>query len=59
MSTSFENFDFFSGKNLKVTNKQINVNNSSNKAQNPMSFKDVFKEIDKLREEDELKQKKD
>jgi len=49
MSTSFENFDFFSDKNLKVTsNKQVNQNNSVNKSQNPVSFKDMFKEINKL-----------
>ncbi len=61
MSSSFENFDFFSKKDdLRITaNRQYSakLNNSNN--QPLKSFKDIFKDINTLSESEEVKPQKE
>ncbi|NBV99042.1 MAG: hypothetical protein EBR67_05965 [Proteobacteria bacterium] len=61
MSSSFENFDFFSKKDdLRITaNRKYSakLNNSNN--QPLKSFKDIFKDINTLSESEEVKPQKE
>ena len=61
MSSSFENFDFFSKKDdLRITTNRkysAKLNNSNN--QPLKSFKDIFKDINTLSESEEVKPQKE
>jgi hypothetical protein len=61
MSSSFENFDFFSKKDdLRISANQkysAKLNNSNN--QPLKSFKDIFKDINTLSESEEVKPQKE
>jgi hypothetical protein len=63
MSSSFENFDFFSKKDdLRISANQkyiAKLNNGNNKNQPLKSFKDIFKDINALSETEEVKPEKE
>lgn len=63
MSSSFENFDFFSKKDdLRISSNQkytAKLNNGSTLSQPLKSFKDIFKDINALSESEEVRPQKE
>ena len=61
MSSSFENFDFFSKKDdLRITaNRQYSAKLNNSNKQPLKSFKDIFKDINTLSESEEVKPQKE
>jgi hypothetical protein len=63
MSSSFENFDFFSKKDdLRISANQkyiAKLNSGSTPSQPLKSFKDIFKDINTLSESEEVKPQKE
>ncbi len=61
MSSSFENFDFFSKKDdLRITaNRQYLAKLNNSNKQPLKSFKDIFKDINTLSESEEVKPQKE
>ncbi|MFZ4085282.1 MAG: hypothetical protein ACOYK1_07085 [Vampirovibrionia bacterium] len=61
MSSSFENFDFFSKKDdLRITANQQYLAKFNNSNKQPLkSFKDIFKDINTLSESEEVKPQKE
>lgn len=61
MSSSFENFDFFSKKDdLRITaNQKYSTKLNNNNNQPLKSFKDIFKDINTLSESEEVKPQKE
>jgi hypothetical protein len=61
MSSSFENFDFFSKKDdLRITaNRKYSAKLNNSNKQPLKSFKDIFKDINTLSESEEVKPQKE
>ncbi|MFM7458137.1 MAG: hypothetical protein ACKO3R_05700 [bacterium] len=61
MSSSFENFDFFSKKDdLRITaNQKYSAKLNNSNSQPLKSFKDIFKDINTLSESEEVKPQKE